>query len=148
MTTTWPECGEGCGILPSKAPLANPYVPFQESNAQTYQSGVGLVNGTMFPGLNLPFMNMTNNSELSNTSLHRLQALSFAISELGLYLDTHPTDQDAIELFNQYTEMYEDAMQKYEQEHGPLTQMQAGASGTYTWVKGPWPWDYNANKEG
>lgn len=148
MQSHWQECGEGCGTLPAKAPLANPYVPFQEENAQTYQSAAGLVRGTLFPGLDLPFMNMSNTSELSNTMLHQLQALHFAVSELGLYLDTHPTDQDALDLFNQYAELYEDALQKYEQEKGPLMQMRAGSSGLYQWVKGPWPWEYHANKEG
>ena len=148
MQNHWQECGEGCGILPAKAPLANPYVPFQETNAQTYQSAAGLVRGTLFPGLDLPFMNMSNTSELSNTMLHQLQALNFAVSELGLYLDTHPTDQEALDLFNQYAEMYEDALQKYEQEKGSLMQMRAGINGSYQWVKGPWPWEYNANKEG
>lgn len=147
LSNQW-ECGEGCGTLPASAPLANPYVPFQEENAQTYQSATGLVRGTMFPGLDLPFMNMTNNSELSNTMLHQMQALNFAISELGLYLDTHPSDQDALELFNQYVELYEDALQKYEEAKGPTMQMRAGMSGSYRWVEGPWPWDYNANKEG
>ena len=148
MLTNQHECGEGCGTLPSKAPLANPYVPSQEENAQTYQSAAGLVRGTLFPGLDLPFMNMTNNTELSNTMTHQLQALHFAVSELGLYLDTHPTDQDALDLFNQYSEMYEDALRNFEREKGPLMQMRGGISGTYQWSKGPWPWDYNANKEG
>ena len=137
-----------CGTLPIPAPLANPYVPFQTENIQPYQSGKGLVRGTMFPGLDLPFMNMVNSKELSNTATHRLQALHFAISELGLYLDTHPQDQDALDLFNQYVETYEDALQKFEESNGPTVQMRSGMSGTYRWVDGPWPWDYNANREG
>ena len=136
---------DGCGILPTTAPLANPYVPFQKEQSQTYQSSKGLVRGTMFPGLDLPFMNMVNQSELSNTMLHQIQALNFATSELGLYLDTHPGDQDALDLFNQYVEMYEEAMQKYEQMHGPTFQMNAGIGGKYQWVDGPWPWEYEAN---
>ena len=148
MLSNQPECGEGCGHLPSNAPLANPYVPFQEENAQTYQSATGLVRGTMFPGLDLPFMNMVNQSELSNTMQHQLQALNFAVSELGLYLDTHPTDQDALDLFNQYSEMYEDVLQKFEEAKGPTMQMRAGMSGSYRWTEGPWPWEYTANREG
>ena len=139
---------ECCGILPPNAPLANPYVPFQKETQEVYQSSKGLVRGTMFPGLDLPFMNMVNHSELSNTALHQLQALNFAISELGLYLDTHPTDQEALELFNQYVEMYEEALQKHEEINGETFQMRAGLSGEYNWIKGPWPWEYAANKEG
>lgn len=142
------ERAEACGILPENAPLANPYVPFQTEAGQTYQSQSGLVRGTLFPGLDLPFMNMVNQSELSKTMTHQLQAMNFAITELGLYLDTHPSDMDALDLFNQYVEQYEEAIQKYEDKHGPTLQMQAGTSGSYRWIEGPWPWDYRANKEG
>lgn len=93
-------------------------------------------------------MNMTNNSELSNTLTHQLQALNFAVSELGLYLDTHPSDQEALDLFNQYAEMYEELLQNYERDRGPTMQMRGGMSGSYQWTKGPWPWEYDANKEG
>ena len=141
-------CSNNAGYLPACAPLANPYVPFQEADAQIYQAPTGLIRGTMFPGLDLPFMGMVNQKEKNGTYLNRLQALNFAISELGLYLDTHSQDTEALELFNQYTNLYADALQKYEQEHGSTTQMGAGMSGRYTWTEGPWPWDYDANKEG
>lgn len=141
-------CAAGSGNLPSCAPLANPYVPFQQKSAQTYQAAAGIIRGTLYPGLDLPFMNLVNKQELSSSGLHQLQAYQFAIQELGLYLDTHKTDQEALELFNQYVELYEAALQRYEDEHGPLYQMSAGMDGTYRWTEGPWPWDYDANKEG
>lgn len=80
--------------------------------------------------------------------MHQLQALHFAIQELGLYLDTHSSDQEALELFNQYVELYENVLQKYEQDVGPLKQMDAGMYGKYAWADKPWPWEYRANKEG
>ena len=72
----------------------------------------------------------------------QLQAMSFAIDELGLYLDTHRDDADAVALFNQYVERYADAMQKYEAQYGSLTQRDSALEGTYTWIDDPWPWDY------
>jgi len=141
-------CTEERGILPSCAPLANPYVPYQQENSQTYQADTGLVRGTMYPGLDLPFMGMVNRNDLSRSGLHRLQALHFAIHDLGLYLDTHQSDTEALELFNQYVEAYESALQQMEDRGGPRYQMSAGLSGSYRWTEGPWPWDYNANKEG
>ncbi len=142
------KCMETQGVLPACAPLANPYVPFQQENAQTYQAGMGLVRGTMYPGLDLPFMGMVNQKEKSATPLHRLQAMNFAVSELGLYLDTHADDQDAVDLFNQYVEQYADALHQYERQHGSTTQMGAALTGRYEWLENPWPWDYDANKEG
>ena len=141
-------CSDNAGMLPVCAPLAAPYVPFQKDNPQIYQAPTGLIRGTMFPGLDLPFMGMVNQKEKNGTQLNRLQGLNFAISELGLYLDTHRDDDDALELFNQYVNLYADMLQKYEQEHGTMTQMGAGMTGRYTWTEGPWPWEYDANKEG
>lgn len=146
--TTMQNCSDAQGILPACAPLANPYVPYQKENAQTYQAGMGLVRGTLYPGLDLPFMGMVNQKEKSSTPLHRLQAMNFAVSELGLYLDTHADDQDATDLFNQYVEQYAEALRQYEKERGSTTQMGAALTGRYEWLEGPWPWDYDANKEG
>ena len=142
------NCTDAQGALPSCAPLANPYVPFQQAESDTYQANMGMVRGTMYPGLDLPFMGMVNQKEKSNTTLHRLQALNFAVTELGLYLDTHSDDQDATDLFNQYVEQYADALKQYEQVSGSTTQLGAALTGRYEWLDGPWPWDYDANKEG
>ena len=86
------------GRLPSMAPLANPYVPFQLENPPVYDARKGIVRGTLFPGLDLPFMGMVNQKELPATQLAELQTLAFAIQELALYLDTHRDDKEALEM--------------------------------------------------
>ena len=55
------------GRLPAAAPLANPYVPFQVENPPVYDSKKGIVRGTLFPGLDLPFMGMVNTKEKNQT---------------------------------------------------------------------------------
>lgn len=55
------------GYLPSMAPLANPYVPFQGDNPPTYEARKAIIRGTLFPGLDLPFMGMINQKELPAT---------------------------------------------------------------------------------
>ena len=142
------SCAEGQGILPACAPLANPSGPFQQCDAPTYQAAKGLIRGTIYPSLDLPFMGMVNQHEKNPTALHQLQTLNFAITELGLYLDTHAADEDAVALFNQYVEQYADALQQYEKQFGSTTQMGAALTGKYEWLDNPWPWDYDANKEG
>ena len=141
-------CRQTQGRLPGCAPLANAYVPFQEENGDTYQAPTGLIRGTIYPGLDLPFMGMENRKEKSRTPLHQLQALNFAISELGLYLDTHADDEEATDLFNRYVEQYADALQQYEKTNGPTTQMAAALSGEYQWLQNPWPWEYHEDREG
>ncbi len=136
-----------CGMLPANAPLANPYVPWQQNNPEQYSAKTGFIRGTLFPCLDLPFLGMVNTDEKSDTMLHQLQALGFAVQELGLYLDTHEDDAEAVELFRQYTELYESGMQQYQKTCGPLFQKQAVDQGVYTWNKTPWPWEYRANQE-
>ena len=48
-------CADHCGTLPECAPLAVPYVPFQQTGSKRYTQQEALNNGTLFPGLNLPF---------------------------------------------------------------------------------------------
>lgn len=135
------------GRLPPMAPLANPYVPFQLENPPKYEARKGLIRGTLFPGLDLPFMGMVNTKEKANTPLVELQTMAFAIQELALYLDTHRDDQEAIELYQTYQKLYHDGMMAYTKKCGPLNH-KTPTEGPYKWLDDPWPWEYCANKEG
>lgn len=139
------DCADACGILPANARLANVFVPFQRNRPQTYPAKKGVVRGTLFPGLDLPFRGMINDAPLSETHLHELQTLGFALVELGEYLDTHADDKEAFELFQSYAKLYRQGLEEYERMHGPLTQRGAAAGEEYQWLKDPWPWDYAAN---
>ena len=79
------------GSLPARAPLAAAYVPMQESAIPAYETNEALSKGTLFPGLDLPFMNMVNNG-VKATPLTELMAIDFVTDELELYLDTHSDD--------------------------------------------------------
>ena len=128
------------------APLANPYVPFQLEDPPKYEPRKGLIRGTLFPGLDLPFMGMVNSKERPVTPLSELQALSFAIQELALYLDTHRDDNEALALYRSYQKMYDDGKRRYVQMCGPLNHHMP-TEGPYAWIDDPWPWEYCANKE-
>jgi len=134
------------GHLPAKAPLANAYVPFQSNDPQKYMPGKALIRGTLFPGLDLPYLGMVNQVEKGNSGLPELQALAFAIQELGLYLNTHKEDKEAVELFSSYSELYRNGLEIYQKKHGPLKQMYAVCNDKYLWTNGPWPWEYAANQ--
>ena len=137
----------GCeGRLPEMAPLANPYVPFQLANPPKYEARKALVRGTLFPGLDLPFMGMINKNEKPITPLTELQTMAFAIQELALYLDTHRDDAEALELYRGYQRMYEEGRAAYEKICGPLNHLSQTA-GEYKWLDDPWPWEYAKNRE-
>lgn len=135
------------GRLPAMAPLANPYVPFQLENPPKYGAQKGLVRGTLFPGLDLPFMGMVNKKELPVTPLSELQALGFAIQELALYLDTHQDDREALELYRNYQELYRKGREEYAKTHGPLNHGVVSQAEGYDWLDDPWPWEFAKNKE-
>ena len=137
----------GCGLLPSPAGLAYPYVPVQTEGPEVYPAKTGLRRGTLFPGLELPFLNEINQGEGPQTPLAELQALHFALQELGLYLDTHREDSEAAELFGSYAELYREGKAKYQALYGPLCMADAMQSGEYNWTHGPWPWEIGANGE-
>lgn len=141
-----PGCPDGCGTLPSCANLAVPYVPFQRNNPKQYCQTEALSNGTLFPGLNLPFHKKTEGSSLPDTPLAELQAIEFVMLELGLYLDTHEDDMEAKEMFKQLSEMMREAKANYEKRFGPLTQASAVSGNCYCWLKEPWPWNYQQNE--
>ena len=136
----------GEGNLPAVAPLANPYVPFQMASPPKYEAGKALIRGTLFPGLDLPFMGMVNKNELPVTPLTELQAMGFMIQELALYLDTHRNDSEALALYRTYQRMYKEAKKKYEEICGPLSHKTI-CDGPYRWLDDPWPWEYAKNQE-
>ena len=141
-----PTCPEPYGTMPACAGLAVPYVPFQQNNPRKYSQSDALSNGTLFPSLNLPFFRKVEGSALPSTPLTELQALEFVVLELGTYLDTHPDDNEAFSLFKQFTAMERAARANYEAKFGPLTRETATSSDSYTWLKDPWPWNYEQNE--
>lgn len=134
------------GRLPAMAPLANAYVPFQQENSPMYEARKGLIRGTMYPGLDLPFMGMVNKKEKNITPKTELQTLAFALQELALYLDTHREDREALEMYRAYQKMYHQGMMEYSEKCGQLTHC-TPTQGDYGWLDDPWPWEYCANKE-
>ena len=136
----------GDGRLPATAPLANPYVPFQQENPPVYEARRGLVRGTLHPGLDLPFHGKVNTKELNVTPLTELQALAFAVQDLALYLDTHRSDREALEQYRTYQKMYQHCLEKYEAKYGPMNHKMPDSCETYRWLDDPWPWEYCKNK--
>jgi len=132
--------------MPACAPLAVPYVPFQQDAPQKYSQSDALSNGTLFPGLNLPFHLKVDGSTLPATPLAELQALEFVVLELGIYLDTHPEDEEAFQLYRQYVAMERSAKAAYEDANGPLMKDSTANYESYRWLRDPWPWNFQQNE--
>ena len=135
-------CPDGLGRLPVCGSLATPFVPAQCDGAQGYPQRKALEEGTYYPDLNLPFFKKVNAVDLPDTPMNRLRALDFVLLELGLYLDTHPFDKEAADLFQSLSKEEETVRAQVRDTEGPLTMKDAMVKGHYTWWKGPWPWQY------
>lgn len=73
--------------------------------------------------------------------MEELQAVDFVLVELTLYLDTHPTDRQAIQQFNEFAKMSKQIRKQIESKYGPLRQYGASYSGyPWNWDDAPWPW--------
>ncbi|MCM1286083.1 MAG: spore coat protein CotJB [Acetobacter sp.] len=74
--------------------------------------------------------------------LLRVSALGFAMQELRLFLDTHPGDSEAQQMFDNYEKKLSAATDEYEKNFGPLT---LNGINSDDWLKDPWPWENAAN---
>lgn len=68
----------------------------------------------------------------------RLSAAQFGMQEMREFLDTHPDDMQAQELYDKYCKKYKVLKEEYEKEYGPLT---LNGRNSDEWLKDPWPWD-------
>jgi len=137
------NCGFKCGELPNCAPLATTNVPLQQENSPKYGSCEALSRGTLFPGLDLPFMNKANTTHpYAGTPLGEIMALDFMVKELNLYLDTHKDDADAFELLQNTIILSNECREKYVKEYGPICIKDLEKAKSYNWLKSPWPWEY------
>lgn len=78
--------------------------------------------------------------------LRKIGQASFGMTDLQLYLDTHPDDAKALALYNSYRDKYVALVQEFGQKYGPLTAMEAAHGSRWLWVDDPWPWEYEANE--
>ncbi|MFV0313615.1 MAG: spore coat protein CotJB [Anaerotignum sp.] len=77
----------------------------------------------------------------------RLMELDFISLDLGLFLNTHPDNTNAINVYNEVITAADTLRMKYEQNHGPLCSFRSYATDTsqWQWDNNPWPWQKSAN---
>ena len=75
--------------------------------------------------------------------LKKIGTCKFAITDIDLFLDTHPADSETLSKREQYIKELEPLVKKFEQKYGPLTKDE-NAANNWSWIKDPWPWDTEA----
>ena len=140
------RCDVMDGTLPGTcASMVFPYIPMQENDPPRYSNDDAMRAGTLFPGLNLPFhKEIRSRFPAANNALTELMALDFAIQELGLYLTTHSTDSEALELYWSYVRLGKQGREKYIEIYGPICETDI-TPGSFKWLDDPWPWEWEGN---
>lgn len=73
--------------------------------------------------------------------LHDIGIVSFVLVELTLYLDTHPSDREAMEYFNHYSRIKNQMEKEFSQKFFPLNMSMAESSKEWRWGAAPLPWE-------
>ncbi|KXS42802.1 MULTISPECIES: spore coat protein CotJB [unclassified Candidatus Frackibacter] len=75
--------------------------------------------------------------------LKELMAIQFTVHELVLYLDTHPDDEEALELYDEYAMELQELMQEYQEEYGPIVArhpLREPMEDYWEYIQTAWPW--------
>ncbi len=73
----------------------------------------------------------------------RLSELQFAAIDLNLFLDTHPCDKEALEMFKKITKTMESVKMDYVRKYGPLKACDSADDVPFQWASAEfkWPWE-------
>lgn len=129
-------------------------VPLQHTDFKNLYGGCdALSNGTIFPELNKPFF-ITETGPGNNTKpslpgsaklLIRIMEQGFIVQDLNLYLDTHPDDLKAIQIYAEHLKHLKQLKQEFADRQYPLTEEciagMNNTNGQYAWCSGPAPWE-------
>ena len=75
------------------------------------------------------------------TLLRQISEHEFMMIDLGLFLNTHPKCQDALDAYKKHKAAYKELVELYNCECGPLTLYQVNNTNCWDWVNTPWPWE-------
>ena len=73
----------------------------------------------------------------------KIWELDFALHELVLFLDTHPTNAKALSLMREYRKLRKETVALYESKFGTYiaTAADVPPEDEWKWINGPWPWE-------
>lgn len=88
---------------------------------------------------------MNMNSNMSTRSrdilMRKIMEADFALNEMILFLDTHPQDEEALNLYHKYADKSRELKTEYNKNFGPLTPAENLSQNNWEWVHGSWPWE-------
>ena len=92
--------------------------------------------GTLYPELNKPMVCAAAPSGCAEPSAR--QTIGFSAWEVRLYLNTHPDDRAALQLYHQLC-------QQLKGTGYACAFVPCNGNARWNWVDDPWPWEFEAN---
>lgn len=71
--------------------------------------------------------------------MRAIMEADFVAQDLKLYLDTHPDDSRALEMYREAVRQYKACKATFEDTFYPLNATSAGRNGTWDWLDGTFP---------
>ena len=121
--------------------LAQLYINIQEL-ATLVPPEAALARGSSFANLYIPYKFETNKILKGSTPRQNILALidiySFLVTDLNLFLDTHPNNERAKMLINTFKTELVKLKDYYNVNFSPIT---IDSISNESYITGPWPWE-------
>lgn len=78
--------------------------------------------------------------------LDQISAWGIIITDMHLYLDTHPSDAKALDDFKKFAAKYKELVDEFEAQFGPLSYSGVTKQSSFNWIDEPWPWQNNKSQ--
>ena len=83
-----------------------------------------------------------NKPSCEQTSMLRdIGMIDFTLTELTLYLDTHPHDKQAMDYFNHYSHIKKQLVKDFSSRYYPLMAEASTETRDWKWALAPMPWE-------
>lgn len=89
--------------------------------------------------------NVCGASNDSQKLTRELQLVDFSLIETILYLDAYPCSAEALDYYHKLHAERNRLQSLINQSDRPLTAQENSSPTEWNWVKGPWPWEIEAN---
>ena len=122
----------------------SPFCPFNDENAK--KRNIVPVNEKQENDRNNSLWNdeMNENNNLGKSELMDIiNQLEFAVTDLNLFLDTHPNDEEALKTFATLAASLKSYKHDFVQKYGPLYATDSTSDAPFDWVSAEfkWPWE-------
>ena len=121
------------------------YYPNYPNNMELFNPYEGYLKGNAFKNEYQPYKNYKvakiNISNEKEEMLLNIGQYSFMMHDINLYLDVHPNDTVALNMFTDYRNKVNDLITKYERKYGPLSvKGEFNNNTSFAWENTEWPW--------